>query len=78
MKRITDYDWNEFEALPVAEKAACLARPDGMPFHTLFAQQFDRARLDRLCELATKIRSIAKSRAGMESETLTIPTLTVT
>ena len=66
MEHITDLSWDAFHALPVAEKAACLARPDGMPFHTLFAQQFDRTRLDRLCELATKIRSIAKSRAGME------------
>ena len=66
MKRITDYAWEEYDALPVADKVECLARPDGMPFHTLFAQQFDRARLDRLCDAATKIRSIAKSRAGME------------
>ena len=66
MKRITDYSWEEYDALPVADKAECLARPDGMPFHTIFAQQFDRARLDRLCDAATKIRSIAKSRAGME------------
>ena len=66
MKRLTDYTWEEYSALPVADKAECLARPDGMPFHTIFAQQFDRARLDRLCDAATKIRTIAKSRAGME------------
>ena len=40
MKRITDYSWEEYDALPVADKAKCLARPDGMPFHTIFAQQF--------------------------------------
>ena len=66
MKRTIDYTWEQFEALPMEQKCACLAKPDGMPFCTLFAQQFDRARLDRLCALATQIRQIAKSRAGME------------
>ncbi|MBQ9694493.1 MAG: aspartate carbamoyltransferase [Kiritimatiellae bacterium] len=37
---------------------------DGMPFHTLFAQQFDRSLLERLCTLATRIRRIAKVREG--------------
>ncbi len=36
-----------------------------MPNHTLFAQQFGRSQLDRICELATKIRTIAKTREGM-------------
>ena len=49
MKRTIDYTWEQFEALPMEQKCACLAKPDGMPFCTLFAQQFDRARLDRLC-----------------------------
>ena len=66
MKRISDFSWQEYDALPVADKAECLSRPDGMPFHTIFAQQFGRASLDRLCDAATKIRAIAKSRAGME------------
>ena len=58
--------WEAYSALPVAEKSACLAKSDGMPYHTLFAQQFGRAQLDRICELATKIRFIAKSREGMD------------
>ncbi|MBQ7666536.1 MAG: hypothetical protein IJS46_00890, partial [Kiritimatiellae bacterium] len=66
MKRLADYTWEEYSALDLAEKAECLLRPDGMPSSTIFAQQFGRASLDRLCDAATKIRSIAKSRSGME------------
>ena len=66
MKRLTDYTWQEYSALGVRDKAVCLARPDGMPLATIFAQQFGRDALDRLCDAATKIRSIAKSRSGME------------
>jgi aspartate carbamoyltransferase catalytic subunit len=35
-----------------------------MPYHTLFAQQFDRALLERLCALSNRIRFINKSREG--------------
>ena len=65
VQHITAYSWPEFQNLPMAQKVRCLAREDGTPFHTLFAQQFDRANLDRLCKLATEIRTIAKSRSGM-------------
>ncbi len=66
MTSLHDISWAEYDALPIARKAELLARPDGMPFHTLFAQQFGRRELDRICDLATKIRFIAKSRDGME------------
>ena len=62
MKSLHDLPWEEYSALPLEAKVPLLARPDGMPFHTLFAQQFGRAQLDALCELTTKIRLIAKSR----------------
>ncbi len=62
---ITEYDWPEFQKLTMPEKVVCLSRDDGAPFHTLFAQQFNRAILDRLCKLATEIRTIAKTRNGM-------------
>ncbi|MBR4614113.1 MAG: aspartate carbamoyltransferase [Kiritimatiellae bacterium] len=35
-----------------------------MPYHTLFAQQFSRPLLERLCALANRIRFINKSREG--------------
>lgn len=66
MKKLQDYSWEEYSALTMEQKVSILAREDGMPFHTLFAQQFGRAELDRICALATKIRQIAKSREGME------------
>ncbi len=66
MQSIQDLSWEEYSALPISRRAECLSRTDGMPLHTIFAQQFDRASLDRLCDSATKIRAIAKSRAGMQ------------
>ncbi len=66
MTRITDISWEEFAALSLAEKSPYLARyeGDGMPYHTLFAQQFDRGILERLCALANRIRFINKSKEG--------------
>jgi aspartate carbamoyltransferase catalytic subunit len=66
MAKLTEIGWKEFEALPLEEKRPYLERPDGggMPYHTLFAQQFDRPLLERLATLANRIRFIAKSREG--------------
>ena len=64
-KRMVDIAWEAFEPLPVEEKVPYLFQEDGTPFHTLFAQQFDHALLDRLATLANEIRAIAKTRAGM-------------
>ena len=58
-------DSQTFLNLPMDRKVRLLAQPNGFPYHTLFAQQFDRRTLDELCSLATEIRSIAKSRSGM-------------
>ncbi len=63
-KKLIDVSWEEFSALPIQEKAPFLMQPDGAPFHTLFAQQFDAALIDRLFALANGIRAIAKTRAG--------------
>ena len=66
MARLTDIGWNEFHALPLEAKRTYLERADGdgMPYHTLFAQQFDRPILERLCALANRIRFINKSKEG--------------
>jgi aspartate carbamoyltransferase catalytic subunit len=66
MSSLHDISWADYSALSIEGKVPLLARPDGMPFHTLFAQQFGRKELDRICDLATKIRFIAKSRDGMD------------
>lgn len=57
--------WSDFVAMPPERKAPLFASADGRPYHVLMAQQFDRAMLDRVCDLATKTRRIAKTRGGM-------------
>ncbi len=56
--------WEQFRAARPAEKARWLRTPTGRPYHVLFAQQFDRPFLDRLCETATRTRRIAKTKGG--------------
>lgn len=66
MAKLTDIGWEDFAALSLDAKRPYLERleGDGLPYHTLFAQQFDRPLLERLCALANRIRFISKSREG--------------
>ena len=66
MAKLTEIGWEDFVALPLEAKRPYLEREGGggMPYHTLFAQQFDRPLLERLAMLANRIRFIAKSREG--------------
>ena len=66
MAKLTDISWSDFEKLSLEEKKPYLSQSDGdgMPYHTLFAQQFDRSILERLCSLANRIRFINKSKEG--------------
>ena len=66
MAKLTEIGWEEYSGLSLDEKRPYLARweGDGMPYHTLFAQQFDRTLLERLCALANRIRFINKSKEG--------------
>ena len=66
MESLTQIGWDDFSRLSLEAKAPYLARSegDGMPYHTLFAQQFSRPLLERLCALANRIRFINKSREG--------------
>jgi len=66
MARLTEITWDEFSQLSLDAKRPYLERDggDGMPYHTLFAQQFDRDLLERLCALANRIRFINKSKEG--------------
>ncbi len=66
MAKLTEISWNDYEKLPLTEKPPYLERleGDGMPYHTLFAQQFDRNLMERLCALANRIRFINKTREG--------------
>lgn len=58
-------NWPDFSAMTPEQKAPLFAQKDGIPYHVLIAQQFDRVLLDRVCDLATKMRRIAKTRGGM-------------
>ena len=66
MPKLTEIAWEDFHALALEDKKPYLEREDGsgLPYHTLFAQQFDRALLERLCNLANRIRFINKSKEG--------------
>lgn len=63
-KRFIDISWPEFQDLSLQEKMP-YCNVGNRPFHVLIAQQFDRPMLDTLGDLATRIRRIAKSKAGM-------------
>jgi len=63
MKDMSQIAWTDFQALDPARKAEFF-QAGGRPLHALVAQQFDRAFLDRLGDLATRTRQIAKTRGG--------------
>lgn len=56
--------WTDYQELPVNDRAPLFLR-EGKPYHILFAQQYDRPTMERLCDLATRVRKIAKTRGGM-------------
>ncbi len=56
-------DWEEFKRLRGHEKRPHFER-EGEIFHVIMAQQFNRAFLDRICALATKIRKVARTHTG--------------
>lgn len=55
--------WDEFYQIPNDEKLEFFMR-DGRIFDVIYAQQFDRGFLDYLCNLADKIRLLAKVKVG--------------
>lgn len=55
--------WKDFNRLTPGERAPYFQR-EGRQYHALVSQQFDRAFLDRMCELAARTRQIAKTRGG--------------
>jgi aspartate carbamoyltransferase catalytic subunit len=60
-----ELEWDAFQKLDLKQKAECF-NIDNKPYHVLIAQQFDRRLLEDLGELATIIRYIAKTKAGMD------------
>jgi aspartate carbamoyltransferase catalytic subunit len=61
---IKGIDWETFRQLRGSEKKEYFTRDENI-FHIIMAQQFDRALLDEICELTTKIRGIAKGNKGV-------------
>jgi aspartate carbamoyltransferase catalytic subunit len=57
--------WDEFYSKPVDEKLDTF-KMKGRVFDVIFAQQFDRQFLDDLCDLADKIRLLAKTKSGAQ------------
>jgi aspartate carbamoyltransferase catalytic subunit len=64
MSMLSTISWTKLQELDLVEKSRYLQSAGGT-FHVLIAQQFDRQQLDTLGDLATQIRFIAKSEAGM-------------
>lgn len=62
--QIAQLSWKDFDNLDLIQKAACLSHGD-REYHVLFAQQFNRERLEHLGGLATAIRRLAKTKQGM-------------
>jgi len=58
-------DWETFQKLDSRQKAGSF-NINGRPYHVLVAQQFGRKFLEELGDLATFIRKIAKTKAGMD------------
>ena len=56
--------WQDFSQLTPGERAPYF-QVKNRQYHALVSQQFDREFLDRVCELATRTRRIAKTRGGM-------------
>ncbi len=61
--KLREIDWETFHALDAEAKGAYLMR-ESRPEHVLYAQQFGRAELEYIGDLATTIRRISKSRDG--------------
>ena len=64
-KSLADISWKEFQSLPLADKASLYSQ-DGRLFHVIVAQQFNRKILENLGAMATRIRLMAKTKAGMD------------
>lgn len=65
LKDVRKFTWEEFSALDLETRNKLfVGRVEQGIFHTLNAEQFDRAFLDRLYVLTNVIRSISKTKNG--------------
>jgi aspartate carbamoyltransferase catalytic subunit len=64
-KLLDNLTWEEFYKTPLSKKINYFVDNHNL-FDCLFSQQFNRKLLDRLFSLATKIRTIAKNKDGLD------------
>lgn len=57
--------WDDFHVLDTSDRLPLFSR-NGLMFDCLFSQQFDRALLDRIAELADTLREITKTEHGKD------------
>jgi len=57
--------WDEFHSLETSDRLPLFSR-NSLMFDCLFSQQFDRALLDRIAELADTLRAITKTEDGKD------------
>ncbi len=65
IKSLTEIEWDELQKLSLDDKVRCFNMGKG-PFHVLVAQQFDRALLQELGDMASRLRQVSKSKKGMD------------
>ena len=62
-KKAREISWEDFSAMEEKEKIIFLNNSQtGNPFHVLFSQQFSRASLELLCQVADQARKINKNK----------------
>lgn len=64
IERLRDITWGQYQQMSLQEQGACMNR-GSTPYHGLLSQQFSKNMINELCDLATNVRKIAKSKAGM-------------
>lgn len=65
IEKLKSLSWEEFHNTPLDRKLPYFKKDDRL-FDCLFSQQFNRKLLDHLFDLATKIRTIAKEKDGLD------------
>lgn len=65
LKKLRSLTWEEFHSIPLSKKLPYF-KSNNRLFDCLYSQQFNRSLLDHLFTLATKIRTIAKEKDGLD------------
>jgi len=65
IKPLAEIEWDELQKLSMTDKVRCFNLGEG-PFHVLVVQQFDRALLQELGDIASRLRLVGKSKKGMD------------